>query len=153
MAIIDTTLSESEYLSKLERRFKSEGVRYKDHTVSKIKVMSLSKTARYGQSSDLLLTLCISRKTFFNHHDPIPFGDNIALLVERALFLKHRWFLSIVSEISEGNYYEHHDRQIDPNEDTVLAAQVLEMIIYVQKPIIDIATNIAYKTKPFSTLV
>lgn len=153
MAIIDNALSESDYLSKLLRRLKSESVRYREHTVSKIKVLSLDKTDRYGQDSDLLLTLGISKKTFFNKHDLIPFGDNIALRIERNLFLKHRWFLRIVSEISDGNFYEHHERQIDPSEDTVLAAQVLEIIIFVQKPFTKIATNIAYETKLFSTLV
>jgi hypothetical protein len=160
MTIIDCTIPQETYILQLEKRFKQTAKRYREKTRSKLKILAFEKTNRYGLNSDLLVTIEINKETMLAkqplvHNISTSNGalcDNIALYIEREIFLKHRWFLNVVTQMPDKNYYEHYDRQIDPSDDVVVAGHVLEAVIFVQKPIMDVTASLAYNSRGFCSL-
>lgn len=160
MTIINGSAPTEEYIKELELRFQQTAKRYREQTVSKLKIRDLVLTNRFGTNNDLLVTIEINKFDMFKKDRGIQtietsnglMSDNIALLIEREIFFKHRWFLSVVSELSLGNYYEHHHRQIDPSDEVVSAGPILETVIFVQKPFTDITTSLAYRSRGYCSL-
>lgn len=162
MTIIDCTLPPDKYIKQLEMRFRQTSKLYRETSKSKVKVIDVNRTDRYDSPEDLLITLGVSKATMLgrgdesrnpralhNHQD-----DNIALLlIERELFIKHRWFIRVVTELSSHNYYENFIRQIDPSDSVVQANAVLETTAFVQKPIMDVSVLLTYRSKSLNALL
>lgn len=141
MPIIKVDNDTVRYLDELYKRFQSTPLRYGERTVSTLVVKKVETSPIYGDENDIVIT--IGNRSSRLYHG----GDNISLMIEREILLKHRIFIKLVEENLNGDVKQFGYSQVTTDEQILGSSAVLEVIVFVEKTNARFSTRLAYQTR------
>lgn len=143
MPIIKVDNDTVRYLDELYKRFQSMPIRYGERTVSTLVVKSVETTPFSDDDNDVVIT--IGNRSSRLYHG----GDNISLMIEREIVLKHRIFIRLVEDKTYGST-EHSFVQVTTDEQILGSSAILEVIVFVDKIDSRYKTRLAYQSRSMS---
>lgn len=141
MPIIKVDKNTDRYLEELYKRFQSASLRYNEKTVSTLIIKNVELNPIYGEENDIVITVGNrSSRLYYG-------GDNISLMIEREILLKHRIFIKLVEENLNGDVKQFGYSQVTTDEQILGSSAVLEVIVFVEKTNARFSTRLAYQTR------
>lgn len=142
MPIIKVDNDTVRYLDELYKRFQSTPLRYGERTVSTLAVKSVEISPIYGNENDIVIT--VGNRSSRLYHG----GDNISLMIERGILLKHRVFIKLVEESLNGAIRKDFGySQVTTDEQILGSSAILEVIAFVDKIDTRYRTRLAYQSR------
>jgi len=141
MPIIKVDKNTDKYLDELYKRFQSTPVRYGERTVSTLMVKSVETTSIYGDENDILITIGNRSGRLWRG------GDNISLMIEREITLKHRIFIKLIEDRMHGVTKQFGYVQVTTDEQILGSSAILEVIAFVDKIDSNYLTRLAYQAR------
>lgn len=141
MPIIKVDKNIDRYLGELYNRFRTVPVRYNERTVSTLVVKSVELNPIYGDKNDIVITIGNrSSRLYYG-------GDNISLMIEREILLKHRIFIKLIEENLAGDVKQFGYVQVTTDEQILGSSAILEVIAFVDKIDSNYLTRLAYQAR------
>lgn len=141
MPIIKVDNDTVRYLDELYKRFQSTPLRYGERTVSTLVVKKVETSPIYGDENDIVITIGNrSSRLYYG-------GDNISLMIERGILLKHRVFIKLVEESLNGVIKDFGYSQVTTDEQILGSSAILEVIAFVDRLDTRFRTRLAYQSR------